>query len=66
MALPTFEEYFSNPHNTISFDVEDYDKEVYACPKCGNGVKRDYSKVYMSVPPKYKYFCPKCGYGYIG
>jgi len=66
MILPTFEEFFSKSHNTISFDVEDYDKEVYACPNCGKGVKRDYSMVFMSNPPKYKYFCKECGYKYIG
>lgn len=66
MRLPTFEEFFSDPQNTILFDENQWDKELYKCPKCGNGVKRDYSVVYMSNPPKYKYFCRECGYKYIG
>ena len=65
MALPTFEQFFSKSHNTIEFGA-DPNQEMYECPKCGKGVKRDYSVVYMSVPPKYKYFCPDCGYKYIG
>lgn len=39
-----------------------WNKELYACPRCGEGVKRDYSVAYMTNPPKYRYFCKNCSY----
>lgn len=62
--LPTREEYFNK---RALFDLEDDvdafeeyktpDKELYICPVCGKGVKRDYSVMLMSYPPRYRYFC---------
>lgn len=31
------------------------------CPRCGERMERDDSKVYTSDPPQYGYTCPKCG-----
>ena len=60
--LPTKEEFIK----TLSFDDKDigryWNKELYRCPRCNGGVKRDYSHVYMSNPPKYRYFCKSCSY----
>lgn len=42
-----------------------WNKELFACPVCSGGVKRDYSKVYMSNPPKYRYFCRNCSWSFI-
>ena len=61
-SLPTFEDF------KMSFDAQDvdiqkyWDKELFKCPRCNEGVKRDYSVMYASIPPKYRYFCKSCGY----
>lgn len=56
MNLPTREEYFKKK---ILDEIEEdgTDTELYICPVCGKGVKRDYSMIFMSIPPKYRYFC---------
>ena len=57
MSLPNKEEFIK----TIKFATDNmaqyWDKELYECPLCKSGVKRDYSVVYMTNPPKYRYFC---------
>lgn len=64
MGLPNKEEFI----NTLSFDADDvskyWNKGLYKCPICGEPVKRDYSVVYMSNPPKYRYFCMNKGCSY--
>lgn len=62
--LPTREEYFNkralfdmDDENDAYAEHKEPDKELYVCPVCGKGVKRDYSIVFMSFPPKYKYMC---------
>lgn len=63
--LPSREEYIK----TFNFADEDmqqvWNKELYKCPRCGAGVKRDYSVVYMTNPPKYRYFCKSCNFAEI-
>ena len=56
MKLPTREQYFNKK---ILDEVEEdgTDTELYICPLRGKGVKRDYSMIFMSNPPKYRYFC---------
>ena len=62
MKLVTEEE-FRKHLNFNADDIKTYwNKDLYKCPRCGAGVKRDYSVVYMSNPPKYRYFCRECGY----
>ena len=57
MKLPTREEYFTKKIMNFEKESETPDKELYICPMCGKGVKRDYSMMFMSNPPKYKYKC---------
>lgn len=63
--LPTKEEFMK----TLNFAEEDitmtWNKELFVCPQCGGGVKRDHSKQFMSNPPKYRYFCKSCTYSDI-
>ena len=41
--------------------MEEWNMDLYRCPRCNGAVKRDYSVMYMSDPPKYRYFCRECG-----
>lgn len=41
--------------------MEEWNVDLYRCPRCNGAVKRDYSTVWMSNPPKYRYFCRECG-----
>lgn len=62
MSLPNKEEFIKNM-NIDQEDIKNYwNKELFKCPRCNGGVKRDYSVTYMSNPPKYRYFCKSCGY----
>ena len=60
--LPSMEEFKE------SMDFEDGDikkfwnKELFKCPRCNGGVKRDYSVSYMTNPPKCRYFCKDCNW----
>lgn len=56
MSLPTREEYF-NKKILEEIEEDGTDTELYICPVCGKGVKRDYSVIFMSFPPRYRYFC---------
>ena len=60
--LISFEEF----KETIKIEEDDmkayWNKELFTCPVCGGGVKRDYSVSYMSNPPKYRYFCKDCSW----
>lgn len=56
MNLPTREEYF-NKKILEEVEEDETDKELYICPLCGKGVKRDYSVIFMSFPPRYRYSC---------
>lgn len=65
MKLPTLEE-FKSSFDANEVDIKLYwDKELFKCPRCDSGVKRDYSMTYMTNPPKYRYFCKNCGYSVI-
>ena len=45
-----------------AFEAQIKGNSVYkVCPRCGEPMKRDDSKVYTSDPPQYGYTCPKCG-----
>lgn len=59
--LPSKEEFLK----TIEFEEDDmkayWNKDLYRCPRCNEGVKRDYSITFMTNPPKYRYFCRNCG-----
>lgn len=60
--LITLEEFKQNL-NVEEEDMKDYwNKDLFKCPRCNGGVKRDYSQVFMSNPPKYRYFCRDCGW----
>ena len=62
MSLPSLEEF----KETVKFEQEDmkdmWDKELFKCPQCNGGVKRDYSMAFMSNPPKFRYFCRNCNW----
>lgn len=65
MKLMTFEK-FKETVNTEEIDIKkDWNKELFACPICGGGAKRDYSKMFMSNPPKYRYYCKDCTWSSI-
>lgn len=57
MSLPSKEEFIK----TLTYDGDDmakyWNKGLYECPYCKGEVKRDYSKMMMTNPPKYRYFC---------
>lgn len=62
--LPSREEFFHNLTNSkeSTDDIKKYwNKDLYRCPRCNGAVKRDYSVVYNTNPPKYRYFCKDCG-----
>lgn len=42
--------------------TDDWNKPMYACPRCNGEVKRDYSVTFMTNPPKYRYWCRNCSY----
>ena len=42
--------------------MDEWNKPLYRCPRCDGEVKRDYSEMYMSNPPKYRYYCKNCSY----
>ena len=61
MSLPSLEEFKKNM-NIDQEDIKSYwNKELFKCPRCNGGMKRDYSVTFMSNPPKYRYFCKDCG-----
>jgi len=63
--LPNKEEFIKN----VKFDedkiMERWNEDLFICPICNGGVKRDYSVIYMTNPPKYRYFCRECGWDII-
>ena len=60
--LPTKEE-FMKTMGLVDADIKtEWNKELFICPQCGGGVKRDYSVEFLSDPPKYRYFCKSCTY----
>ena len=65
MKLPNKEEFIKNLKDKEKITMEDWNKALYKCPICNGSVKRDYSIMYMSNPPKYRYFCRECGYSDI-
>lgn len=52
--LPTKEEFLKK---IPPINEKNWDQELFVCPICGSGVKRDLSVLYCVLPPKYKYFC---------
>lgn len=66
-SLPTKEEYFKGfDPNTPAEDLKmEWNKALFKCPICNGEVKRDYSVVYMSNPPKYRYWCRNCAWEQI-
>jgi late competence protein required for DNA uptake (superfamily II DNA/RNA helicase) len=47
-------------------DIKNYwNKDLFSCPRCGEGVKRDFSVAYMTNPPKYRYYCRSCNWSNI-
>lgn len=60
--LPTLEE-FKETVTIEEGDIKRYwNKELFKCPRCNGGVKRDFSIAYMTNPPKYRYFCKDCNW----
>ena len=60
--LPSMEEFMAN----LKFEEGEiklyWNKDLFKCPRCNGGVKRDYSTAYLTNPPKYRYFCRECGW----
>lgn len=65
MSLPSREEFMKTSNFSQDNVADSWDKELFECPNCGSGVKRDFSVAYMTNPPKYRYFCKDCGYSTI-
>ena len=57
MSLPSREEFIKTNEGVIDEMKEMWNKSLFRCPICNGEVKRDYSAVFMSNPPKYRYFC---------
>lgn len=63
MSLPNREEFIKKLSEQKEIDMSEWDKDLYVCPRCNGAVKRDYSVMYATNPPKYRYFCKSgCGY----
>lgn len=62
MSLPTREEFIKSEEILETDMSKMWNRELYKCPRCNGGVKRDYSVQYMTNPPKFRYFCLSCGY----
>lgn len=63
--LPT-REVFIKELDPSNIDIsKDWNKSLFICPRCNGEVKRDYSVVYMSNPPKYRYRCKSCSYNEV-
>lgn len=62
MSLPTREEFVASEDFKETDMGKMWNKELYRCPRCNAGVKRDYSVMFMTNPPKFKYFCKSCSY----
>lgn len=60
--LPTREEFIKILAEQKEIDMNEWNKELYRCPRCNGAVKRDYSVMYASIPPKYRYFCKECSF----
>ena len=67
MSLPTKEEFIKKIRCTEDNIADMWDKPLYSCPLCKGEVKRDYSLIYATNPPKYRYFCKnkECTYSDI-
>lgn len=63
--LPNKEEFIKKFKFDEDKAMEYWNKDLYKCPICNGGVKRDYSVAYMTNPPKYRYFCRNCSYSDI-
>lgn len=63
--LPSREEFIKTYEFNADEDMKHWNEDLYRCPVCNGGVKRDYSVVYMSNPPKCRYFCRSCSYSEI-
>ncbi len=62
MSLPTREEFIKSEDFHEVDMSKMWNKELYRCPRCNSGVKRDYSVQYMTNPPKFRYFCLNCNF----
>lgn len=60
MSLPSREEFIEKLKKQKRITFEEWNVGLYRCPRCNGEVKRDYSVMYMSDPPKYRYFCKDC------
>lgn len=60
--MKTREQFIEEIKNTTEITTEEWNKPLFKCPRCNGDVKRDYSVMYMSNPPKYRYFCKSCSY----
>lgn len=65
MSLLTREQFIEDLEKQKKITMEDWNKDLYRCPRCNGAVKRDYSVMYMSDPPKYRYFCRNCSYSEV-
>lgn len=59
--LMSREEFIKQLAEQKEIDMSEWNKDLYRCPRCNGAVKRDYSVMYCTHPPKYRYFCRDCG-----
>lgn len=62
MNLLTREQFIQELSNKKEIIMDEWNMDLYKCPRCNGAVKRDYSVMYMSNPPKYRYFCRECSF----
>ena len=58
--LPSREEYIEKLKTMTKISTSEWNRGLYRCPRCNGEVKRDYSQMVMSNPPRYRYFCRSC------
>ena len=61
-GLPNREEFIEQLKDVTLITTDEWNMPMYKCPRCNGEVKRDYSKIFMTNPPKYRYFCKNCSY----
>lgn len=64
-ATLTREQFIDELEKRNMITMEEWNMDLYRCPRCNGGVKRDYSVTFEGNPPKYRYFCRECTYSEI-
>lgn len=64
-TLMSREDFIKKLAEQKEIEMDEWNKDLYKCPRCNGAVKRDYSVMYATFPPKYRYFCRDCSFSEI-